>query len=63
MVTVVEISLGDSARATGAFRYILTGHFKVHASGMRPFSLMVHQLSLKNTSEPAVARAGETQSR
>ena len=40
MVTVVEISLGDSARATGAFRYILTGHFKMHASGISPFSLM-----------------------
>ena len=40
MVTVVEVSLGDSARATGAFRYILTGHFKMHASGIRPFGLM-----------------------
>src|SRR5262249_24450962 len=37
MVTIVEISFGDSARATGAFRYVLPGHFKVHASGIRPF--------------------------
>src|SRR5262245_3377903 len=40
MVTVVEISFSDSAGPTGAFSYILAGHFKMHASGMRPFGLM-----------------------
>src|SRR5882672_4305500 len=35
VIAIVEILIGDGARAAGAFGDVLPGHFQVHATGMR----------------------------
>src|SRR6185369_8741074 len=37
VITVVEVLIGNGARAADAFGNVLAGHFQMHAAGMRPF--------------------------
>ena len=46
VIAVVQLVIGNGARAAGAFRDVLAGHFEMHAAGVSGFRLMHREEAL-----------------